>query len=210
MDKRALYRARMKLKGSFGFVFGRTFLYDTLFILEVQTSKVRVKEVNGVDVRLLQRNDMPKLNTLIGPGTGKAEERLTAGDLCFIGENNGDIVHYEWICFNEIFPSFLERNIRVRPNSAYVYKGYTVPKYRSKGISSAVLTNAANYLFQNGIKEMYVIIAPDNYPALRTWQKIGSRKLGEVTFIKLFNSRTYKFKAKTTRDYVKLKEMLSS
>jgi len=209
MDKHAFYRARMKLKSSVRIVFRTSFQYETLFVFEVQTSKVRVKKANGVEVRLLQPNDLPKLNKLKGPEAEKTEERLQARDLCFIGENGGHIVHYEWICLNEIFQNFFERKIRVSPNSAYVYNGYTVPKYRSRGISAAVLTNAANYLFQNGIEEMYVIIASDNYPSLRTWQKIGPRKLGEVTFIKLFNSRTYKCKAETPRDYAKLRQMLS-
>jgi len=165
--------------------------------------------VNCVEVKLLQPNDVPKLNRLRGPEAGKPEERLKAGDLCFVGENGGDIVHYEWVCLNEIFVNFLEKKIRVKPNFAYVYNGYTVPQYRSRGISAAALTNAATYLFQRGIEEMYVIIGPDNRASLRTWQKIGPRKLGEVTFLKFFNSRTYKCKAETPRDYAKLRQMLS-
>ena len=209
MDKRALYRARMKLQSLLTILFGRIFLFQTLFILEAQTSKVRGKKVNEVEVRLLQRDEVPKLNKLMGLGAGEAEERLKAGDLCFIGEKNGDIVHYRWICFNEVFVNELERKIRMRPNSAYMYDAYTVPKYRGKGIHPAVLTNAEDYLFQSGIKEMYTVILSNNHSSLRTWQKIGSRKMGEVTFIKLFNAKIYKCKTETTRDYVKLKEMLS-
>jgi ribosomal protein S18 acetylase RimI-like enzyme len=209
MDKRALYRAKMKLQRSLRIVLGGIFLFQTVFILEAQTSKARVQKVSEVEVRLLRSADVPKLNKLKGLRAGKVEERLKAGHLCFIGEKNGDIVHYRWICFNEAPVDELERKIRVRPNSAYMYDAYTVPNYRGKGIHPVVLTNAADYLFQSGIKEMYSVIMSNNYSSLRTWQKIGSQKIGEVTFVKLFNSRIYKCKAKTTRDYAKLKEMLS-
>jgi GNAT superfamily N-acetyltransferase len=205
MDKRALYRARTKLESLFHIVFGDTYLFRTYFFFEKQTSKVHVKKVNEVEIRPFQPNDLPKLKKFIGP---RAEKRLKNGDVCFIAEKEADIVHYEWICFNE-HETGLQRKIRVGPNSAYLYDTYTVPKYRGKGINPAVYTNVVNYLSQRGIKEIYFIILSNNYISLRTSQKATPRKIGEVTLIKLLGKKIYKCKAETTRDYVKLKELLS-
>ena len=118
-------------------------------------------------------------------------------------------MNYTWVSFNETCVDELERTIRIGSDYAYRYDGYTVPEYRGTGILPTVLTKAAEYLFQNEIKEIYDVVASNNFPSLRSHQKIGSLKMGEVTLIRLFNSRRYKLKGETPTDYIRLKEMFS-
>ena len=99
-------------------------------------------------------------------------------------EKNGDIVNYTWVSFNETHVGVLERKIRIGSDHAYRYDAYTVPEYRGMGILPTVLTKAAGYLFQNEIKEIYDVVASNNFPSLRSHQKIGSLKMGEVTQIR--------------------------
>jgi len=138
---------------------------------------------------------------------GKAEERFKAGRLCFVAEENGDIVNYVWVGLDATFVDELGREIRIDPASAYRYDGYTVPEYRGLGILPVVLTRVADYLFKNGIEEIYDIVVSDNRPSLRAHEKIGSRKMGEITFIKLFKSTRYRCRGSTARDGLRLKEM---
>jgi ribosomal protein S18 acetylase RimI-like enzyme len=209
--KLALGRARRKAMSLVRIVFGRIFAYENMFLFETPKSKASPKTVDRskVAARFAQGDDILKLGRLKKFVGGKAEERLKAGHLCFLSEKNGDIVSYTWVCFNEAFVDELERRIRIGSDSAYRYDDYTVPKFRGMGILPAVLLTASDYLFQSGIKEIYDLVESNNHPSLRVYLKIGSRKLGEITFIRLFNLRRYRYKAETTRDYARLKEMLS-
>jgi RimJ/RimL family protein N-acetyltransferase len=209
--KRPISNIKRKLASLVRIVFGRIFICERIVLLETRVSKVYFKKVNEakVEIRLLQSSDVPKLDKFEKFRGGKAEERLKAGHLCFIAEENGDIVNYTWVSFNEAFVDELELKMRLSPSSAYQYDEYTVPKYRGKGILPAVLTFAGDYLFQNGIREIYELVASNNYSSLRAHKKIGSRKMGEVTFIRFLNSRRYRCKGETAKDYARLREMLS-
>ena len=173
--------------------------------------KVGLKTVNRakVDVRLAQGDDILKLSKFKKFRGGKAEERVREGHLCFIAEKNGDIVNYAWVSLNETYVNEIERRIRLGSDSVYRYDGYTVPEYRGMGILPTVLTKSSDYLFQNGIKEIYDIVASNNFPSLRAHQKVGSRKMGEITFIRLFKLRRYECKGETAKDCIRLKEMFS-
>jgi GNAT superfamily N-acetyltransferase len=164
----------------------------------------------GVDARLASNYDISKFDRFRKFRGGKAVERLRAGDLCFIAEKNGKIPNYTWICFHEAYVPELEAKIRIDPNSAYRYDAYTDPEYRGRGILPIVLTRASDYLFQNGIERIYDLVSFDNYPSLRSHQKIGSRKMGEVTFFKLFRSKRYRYKGETPEDSHKLEQMFSA
>ena len=208
---RIISNFKMKLEALFEIFFRKMFMYKKIFVFKTPASKVTPKMVNRakVEVRIAQSDDIPKLEKFERFRGGKAEQRFKAGHLCFIAEKNGDIVNYTWVSFNETYVAGLERTIRIGSDYAYRYDGYTVPEYRGMGILPTVLTKAAEYLFQNEIKEIYDVVASNNFPSLRSHQKIGSMKMGEVTVIRLFNSRRYKLKGETLTDYIRLKEMFS-
>jgi GNAT superfamily N-acetyltransferase len=209
--KIALSKTKMKIMGFLKIVFGGKLAFAKMFLFETLRSEAGIKTVDRakVSVRLAQRDDIPKLRKFKELAGTNAEERLKAGHLCFVAEKNGDIVSYTWVCFNEAFIEELDRRILIRFDSAYRYNDYTVPKFRGMGILPTVLMTASDYLFQHGIREIYDLVASNNLPSLRVYRKIGSRKMGEVTFIKLFDSRVYRCKAETARDYARLKEILS-
>lgn len=202
----------MKLSILSRIVFGKIFIFEKAFVFERSLSKVCFQTGNEtkVNVRLAQMGDILKLvNKFKKFRGGKAERRLEVGHLCFIAEKNGDIVHYEWISLNETYINELERRMRIGSDSAYIYDGYTVPECRGMGISPKVSGNVFDYLFQNGIKKTYHLISHNNFPSLRYAEKMGLRKMGEVTLIRLFKSRRYRCKGKTPKDYAILTEMFS-
>lgn len=206
--RRAVAQARMKLKSLFKILFGKIFMYEKIFVLETSAPATWPRQMDDIEIRLLRRSDFPRPNTLKSLRYGQAESRLAAGHLCFIAEKGSDIANYTWVCFDEAFVGELERIIRLGPNCAYRYDVYTVPKYRGKGILPVVLVNVADYLFQNGITVIYDAVTSDNYSSLRAYEKIGSRKMGEVTLFRLFGCNRYKCEAETAEDSSRLKQML--
>ena len=210
--KLAVSNFKRKLKAMFKIVFGRIFVFEKMFVFETHLSKVcfKTRDIAKVDVRLAQSEDILKLVKKFKKFRGgKAEKRLRAEHLCFIAEKNEDIVNYKWVSFNETYVDELERTIRTGSDSAYIYDVYTVPECRGLGISGKASARIFNHLVQNGIKKTYLLVSHDNFPSLRDAEKTGLRNMGEVTFIRLFNSKLYKCKGKTQKDYKKIKEMFS-
>jgi len=208
-----------KLAGLLRVIFGKVFAYEEMVVLMTSNQTnvkslaacARLKSANRckVDVRLAVNTDIPKFQRFQKFRGGEAGERFGAGHLCFIAEKNGGIVNYTWVAFHEAYIDEIERKIRMNHDSAYVYDEYTDPEYRGMGILPAVLMSTLDYLFQNGIKEIYELVGSNNFPSLRSHQKTCSRKMGEVTLFRLFKSKRYRCKGETPDDFRKLKEMLS-
>ncbi|MGD0977598.1 MAG: GNAT family N-acetyltransferase [Candidatus Bathyarchaeia archaeon] len=216
---RVISNGKRKLAGLLRIIFGRIFAYEEMIVLET-SSQTNLKSLaacawlksvgkSKVDVRLADNTDTPKFDRFQKFRGGKAGERLKAGHLCFIAEKNGKIINYTWVAFHEAYIDEIERKIIVSPCSAYGYDEYTDPEYRGMGVFPMVLGSTSDYLFQNGIKEIYELVSSNNFPSLRSHQKMGSRKMGEITLVRLFNSRRYRCKGETPEDLYKLKEMFS-
>ncbi len=135
-----------------------------------------------------------------------AIDRVNKGHLCFLATLHGDIVHYKWVAFNEFYVFGMK--CRISPNSAYVYDAYTASEYRGLGISSKMTTNIFDYLRQKGTKKAFACVVYNNFPSLRVMQKLGYRKMGEITIIRILSKLWIKkYQGETQEDYYKLREM---
>jgi hypothetical protein len=209
--KRSVNNVERKLCALFKIIFGTIFAYEKMFVLETLESKVYPEMISkaGVQVRPVQHDDILKLSRFKNLRRGIVQERFKAGHLCFIAEKSEDIANYTWVCFKECWVSELERNIQMESGCAYRYDGYTVSKYRGMGILPVALTSIADYLFRNGIRAIYDCVASNNFSSIRSHSKIGSRKIGEVTLIRLIKLKRYRCKGETTADLMRLRRMFS-
>jgi len=216
---RAMSDVKRKLASLLKIILGRVFAYEDMIVLETSSqhspkplplsawpSSRRNAEIK---VRLAAKDDVPKFDRFEKITAAKARERFEAGHFCFIAEENGRIVNYTWVCFYEAYIDELELRIRIDRDSAYRYDGYTDPEYRGMGILPKVLMSSSDYLFRNGIKTIYDLVGANNFPSIRSHQKIGSRKMGQVTLLRLFKSKRYRCEGETPEDFHKLKQMFS-
>jgi len=192
-------------------VFGIIFAYRKVFVFETNALEARPETESKVevDVRLAQSGDISKLARFKGFSRREVEKRLEAGDLCFIAETNGNVVYCIWVCRKDLGLDALERKLRIGFDSAQIHSQYTVLEYRGMGIATAVIGRVLDYLFRNGVKRVHGLIYPHNIPPQRVVEKNGFRKIGEVTLVRLFNSKRYRYKGETSKDCVTLKEMFS-
>ena len=181
------------------FVFERK-LADACFKIEAKV---------GVDVKLVQRDDFPKIAKGFKKFRVKAKERFEMGHICIVADKQGDFVHLTWVAFNEAYVSELKRRMRISSNSAYAYDIYTVPEYRGLGIAPKAMEKAFSYLYKGGIRKVYICILHNNFASLRAAHKEGFRKIGAIIFTRIFKLRLYRCEGKTEEDYNKLKEMFS-
>jgi len=206
-------KVKMRAHDLMRLVFGRLFVYQKMFIFKTDTEKVCFPTEKSAEltVRLAKSDDILRLKRIEKFNDGEAQRRLNAGHLCFVALNGGHLANYAWFCFHECYIDELETNIRVSPGSVYRYDVFTLPAYRGKSVFPSAFQESSNYLFQNGIKEMYGLVDSSNSPMLRVYEKAGtaSRKIGEVTYIRLLNRRKYLFRGTTPADHNKLLEMFS-
>lgn len=168
-----------------------------------------IKAKVEVDVRVVQRDDFPKIAEKLKKFEIRAQERFEMGHTCIVAEVHDDIVHFKWVAFKESYVGELERKIRISPDSAYVYSGYTVPEYRGLGISPKVMEKTLQHLSEMGIKKVYACVRHNNFPMLRVKQKETFRKIGTITYTRIFKLRLYQHEGETEEDYNELKEMFS-
>lgn len=213
MHKLTMDNFQMKSASIFRTIFGKVFVHQTLFVFGALLTKLSFKATSKVeiDVRLAQNDDKPLLRLAKRSrfGVARARKMLKAGHLCFLAEKNGDVVSFTWFSFDDVYIHELERIMRINSDSVYAYGSYVVPEYRGLRIFPETFVEGLDYLFQNGIIQIYSLINPRNIPSQRAVKKIGFRKIGEITLVKMFNSRRYKYKGETSKDCARLKEMFS-
>lgn len=90
-----------------------------------------------------------------------------------------------------------------------MYDSYTVPEYRELEIAPRAMEKVFSYLWERGTKRVYVCVLHNNFPSLRAVTKEGFRKIGAITYTRLFKLRLYQCEGETEEDYNKLKEMFS-
>lgn len=199
------------LRRRLGAVLTSIFRREKIFVFEKTLASpcFKIEAKVEVDVKLVQRDDFPKIIKRFKYFKIKAKERFEMGHICIGAVLHGDFVHLKWVAFNRVYSGNLERKMRIRSDSVWIYGGYTVPKYRGLGISPKVMEKTLQRLSKIGIKNVYACVRHNNFPMLRVKQKERFRKIGTITYTRIFKLRLYRCESETEEDYNKLKEMFS-
>lgn len=208
MVARGLEAIRKNVECLFENIFRRqkTFVFEMILTGAHDKLEAKVK----IDVKLARRDNFAKIARAakrLKKFEVKPKERLKMGDICISAEMHGDLVFLAWLAFNEAYVDELERTLRVGSGSAYLYDAYAVPEYRGLGIAPRAVEEAFNYVYERGIIRVYTCVRHNNFPSLRAVHKLGFRKIGTITFTRVFKFKSYKFEGETEEDYNKLKEI---
>ena len=203
----------LKLRGEEVYEFAREqwrkiFVRENLQLFEKTLPVHREIEAKvKLKVKLASKSDVSKLTERFG-GRGKMEA-LERGHLCFIAEIGGEIVHYKWVTFDEVYVSELKRKMHLDSNSAYIYAVYTVPRFRGLGIDPKVTTEVFDYLYEKGVEKVNILVRSSNFPSLRVVKKVGYRKMGEISFLQVLSYKKHAYKGSTETYHSKMRELFS-
>ena len=191
-----------RLRQMLGAVFESVFKREIMLVFEkmLVNTYAKIETKIEVDFKLLQDDDFPKIGGKFKKFNTNFGKMLESGNTCIIAETHGEFVHWTWVAFNEAFVTEIERKIRIESDSAYVYAVYTVPEYRGLGIAPKAMEKILSYLHERGNKKAYVLIRPNNFPALRYAHKVGFKKIGMIRFVKLCKLKLYRYKGETKSD----------
>lgn len=112
----------------------------------------------------------------------RIHRRLAAGHRCFVARQDGRIVSASWIAEGWGFVDYLECDLNVGPETAYIYDTYTLPSFRGLNISPAMTVEIIRGLRTKGFGRLISAIAPENKANLRSREKVGFRVCGKLGY----------------------------
>ncbi|MCC6739087.1 MAG: hypothetical protein IT452_08575 [Planctomycetia bacterium] len=101
------------------------------------------------------------------------EQRLAAGDLCWLAWVGGRLAHQTWTSTTRAFIPQVEYERRLAPDEVYVYDCVTVPDWRGHGLYPATVVLAARRHLALGKSRAVLGVLSDNGPSLRGVAKAG-------------------------------------
>ena len=104
-----------------------------------------------------------------------SEARLRRGGKCLLARHNGVIAGFGWAMEQGDWIGFLSREIPPRPDEIYIADTYTQPRFRGKGVSTALISHCCRTYFDDGKKRAVAAILPYNTASIRSFQKAGFR-----------------------------------
>jgi RimJ/RimL family protein N-acetyltransferase len=112
-------------------------------------------------------------------------ERTQRGDRCF-GALDGDrLAAYGWYALHEIQPEHcFGFGMRYSASTAYMYKGFTKPEYRSRRLHGATMGLALHHLGLDGITALVSTVDWTNQASLKSCWRLGYEPLGCVVSVR--------------------------
>lgn len=91
--------------------------------------------------------------------------RFQRGRHCYIARNEGRLVSYGWITFDEERIGELGLSVRLQPGEAYIWDCATLPAYRGQHLYSALLAHMLRELRATGYQRVWIGMDADNLPS---------------------------------------------
>jgi ubiquinone/menaquinone biosynthesis C-methylase UbiE/ribosomal protein S18 acetylase RimI-like enzyme len=141
---------------------------------------LRFRLASAADIPFLVRGGDPSQSS-----EEMLQDRIERGDLCFIAESpEGELIHSRWVATESGYIPELGMNVLLAPDEAYMYGGYTSPRWRKYGVDGAARTHIFRAMRARGKTRVHSYVRGDSPPALRAagrWQKRG----GSVWYLRI-------------------------
>jgi len=113
------------------------------------------------------------------------------GQLCYIAKHQNHIVACQWVVITKEFEEYyLRRELRLSPNEAYNWRGFTVPTFRGKGILPLLVGYEESDIARRFGKTFILgWVRTDNQSMLRALSKLGWTRIGGMGFFQILGIR---------------------
>jgi len=195
IPRRAKNILRQEGLRSFAFkVLGETF-YRRLALVErvPQRSSVRVSSQIDVSFRPLTLSELSAYREL-RPETANSElvRRIEAGHTCIVGWYAGRIISARWLGLNRCRIDYLDIEISLAPDTAYLCETFTAAEYRGRRVATAGAAVVEEILYRNGTRRELAAIWPENRAGQKTADRAGFTRVGTVGYLGVDHFR-YRF-----------------
>ncbi len=108
---------------------------------------------------------------------------------CYAAWHDDRIVAAAWYHPGEAWIEDIGRRFQLPKDEMYVYDAATLPELRGQSVAPARSAIALVDLRDNGFKRVVAYVLAENPPGLRSTEKSGWRRFGEMAYLKLGAAR---------------------
>jgi len=166
-------------------ILGET-IYRRMDVAEMRLSADSVCPVasQGLEIGLLQAADIDEFIAFRACNDRESVvERLAQGQLCVLVRKNGELIHSTWIAGGRVRIDYLDDEIQLSDNTAYVYEAYTCPAWRGQGVTSTRSPALNQYCLDRGYTRRLGVFWPENHAARRVGEKAGYSITGRIGYV---------------------------
>ncbi len=111
--------------------------------------------------------------------------RLEQGHQCWIVRRQGTIVHTIWAAIGSAWVRYLDCEIRLAADEAYIYESYTAPAFRRLNINAARAGAMARYFRDRSFVRLLALVMPENPAGIQATVSAGYRTTGVIGRVSL-------------------------
>jgi hypothetical protein len=114
------------------------------------------------------------------------DDALGAGDECYAISDGGCLAAYGWYSTRPTPAASPELLLHFAPGYVYMYKGFTLPRYRGQQLHAIGKTRALQHYLSKGYGGMLSYVESTNFDSLRSASKMGAERFGSIYLLRLF------------------------
>ncbi len=106
--------------------------------------------------------------------------RLEQGHQCWVARTQGTIVHAIWVAIGSAWIRYLECEIQLAADEAYIYESYTAPAFRRLNINAARADVMMRYLRDRSFVRLLALVMPENPAGIQATVSAGYCATGVI------------------------------
>lgn len=161
-----------------------------IYLLVIKNNNAKSKqELNGFIIEKGEISDLEKIKEHLNPLPWEFQCHLfdNVKDF-FIARNNDGIQHISWIYYHNNH----NRILSLGENEAEVKFCLTLPAARGLGVYPIVINSIAQFLYQKGVKRVFMCVHEENQPSIRGIEKAGFHRVGKINLSKFLGFQVSK------------------
>ncbi len=135
----------------------------------------------------------------------QVEHRLNHGHLLFVHERSAKLVYFVWIEQKDIMIDYFTFDLP--SDVVYLANEFTIPEFRGLGIAKHIRKQIFQYLKNQGIKYIILVVNPKNKAALKLNKSCGFTEYQTLFYRSFMYFRYYKVRSariNAEKTYIKL------
>lgn len=158
-------------------------VYRRMILFERRLEEPLAPAACEVPVAISQlRMDEVNEYTAFRPDLDPAEirSRLERGHQCWIARCESALVHAIWVATGSAWIRYVECEIRLAADEAYIYESYTVPACRRLNINAARADVMMRHLRDHSFTRLLALVMPENPAGMQATISAGYRAAGFI------------------------------
>lgn len=110
-----------------------------------------------------------------------AERLEKENNYCFAAFDGSQLANYSWYAPDSIEPEHsFDAGLTYPPNTLYLYKAYTHPRYRGRRVHQSAVSRAAQFFAERGVSRLIALVEYANWASLTSHERLGCRNVGWI------------------------------